>query len=319
MCKKFICLTFFFAFCTTAMASDIAISTQAGWFGQGAADSEMQEIVNNVQGVNIQVFTSAQQAALATWVTDHTGDGTSDLLILCGQFPSTIYAPGNGQADNSLAELFLDDGNTIINTGDWIFYVVDGAGTNGPGGLQTMMDIPGVTVAGEDDTAVTVTAEGQQYTPTLQNFATDRPFHLDTLANNWETELVLAQNAAGTRADPVIVHNTVTGGRIGIFYQTAGQNGDPRGEVISEWINNYWIKFIAAGNPFSPTRLRKMGPPAQPHRWFNGKRGIPLRSMTYTSAPILRLVRLSLEAGRGTRLLARRRHYARDNLLLAYR
>jgi hypothetical protein len=251
MCKKFIYLTFFFAFCPMAMASDIAISTQAGWFGQAAADSEMQRIVNNVTGVSVQLFTSGQQSALADWVRDHTGDGTSDLLILCGQFPSTIYAPGNTQADNSLAELFLDDGNTIINTGDWIFYVVDGAGTNGGAGLQTMMDIPGVTVAGEDDTAVTVTAEGQQYTPTLQNFATDRPFHLDTLAGNWETELVLAQNAAGTRADPVIVHNTVTGGRIGIFYQTAGQDGDPRGEVISQWINNYWIKYIAAGNPYA--------------------------------------------------------------------
>jgi hypothetical protein len=259
MCKKFIYLTFFLAFCTTAMASDIAISTQAGWFGQGAADSEMQEIVNNVKGVSIQVFTSAQQSALADWVRDHTGDGTSDLLILCGQFPSTIYAPGNGQADNSLAELFLDDGNTIINTGDWIFYVVDGAGTNGAGGLQTMMDIAGVTVAGAADTPVVVTADGQQYTPTLQNFATDRPFHLDTLANNWETELILAQATGGTLADPVIVHNTVTDGRIGIFYQAADEYTDSRGEVISEWINNYWLKFIAAGNPYARSPNPKDG------------------------------------------------------------
>jgi len=95
MCKKFIYLTLFFAFCTTAVASEIAISTQAGWFGQAAADSEMQKIVNNVKGVNIQLFTSAQQNALADWVRDHTGDGTSDLLILCGQFPDTIYPAGN--------------------------------------------------------------------------------------------------------------------------------------------------------------------------------------------------------------------------------
>ena len=251
MCKKFIYLTLFFAFCTTAVASEIAISTQAGWFGQAAADSEMQKIVNNVKGVNIQLFTSAQQNALADWVRDHTGDGTSDLLILCGQFPDTIYPAGNAQADGSLAELFLDDGNTIINTGDWIFYVVNGAGSNGPSGLQNMMDIPGVTVAGEDDTAVTVTADGHLYTPTLQNFATDRPFHLDTLANNWSAELILAQNATGTRADPVIVHNTVTDGRIGIFYQTAGQDGDPRGQVISEWINNWWLKFVYQANPYA--------------------------------------------------------------------
>ena len=240
-----------FAFCSMAMASDIAISTQAGWFGQAAADREMQIIADNVTGASVEQFTATNQAALATWVRDHTGDGTPDLLILCGTFPDTIYTPGNVQADNSLAELFLDDGNTIINTGDWIFYVVNGAGTNAGGGLQTMMDIPGVTVAGEDDTAVTVTADGKEFTPSLLNFATDRPFHLDTLAGDWEVELVLAGNAAGTRADPVIVHNTATNGRIGIFYQTAGQDNDPRGDVISEWINNWFLMYVAAGNPIA--------------------------------------------------------------------
>jgi len=238
-----------FALCATAMASDIAISTQAGWYGQAAADREMQEIVNNVKGVSIELFTDTQHAALATWVKDHTGDGAADLLILNGQFPDTIYTPGNSQADGSVAELFLDDGNVIINTGDYMFYVVNGAGTNGEGGIRAMMDIPGITMW-DDDTAVTVTAEGQQYTPTLQNFATDRPFHLNELTGDWQPELIMAQNAAGTRADPVIVVNTVTGGRLGIFYQTAGQDNDPRGEVISEWINNWYLTFVAAGNPY---------------------------------------------------------------------
>jgi len=188
-----------FAFGTTAMAADIAISTQAGWFGQAAADREMQEIVDNVTGVSVEQFATGEQDALADWVTSHTGDGVSDLLIMCGAFPDTIYTPGNTQADDSLAELFLDDGNTIINTGDYMFYVVNGAGTNAAGGLQTMMDIAGITMW-DDDTAVVVTAEGQEYTPTLVDFATDRPFHLDELQGDWEPELILAQNAAGTRA-----------------------------------------------------------------------------------------------------------------------
>ena len=54
---------------------------------------------------------------------DHTAGG-GDLLILCGQFPDTIYQPGNAQADDSLAELFLDAGNSIFNTGDYMFYIV---------------------------------------------------------------------------------------------------------------------------------------------------------------------------------------------------
>jgi hypothetical protein len=233
-------------FSTTAMAADIAISTQAGWFGQAAADREAQEIVSNVTAVAVERFPANQQAALATWVKDHTGDGVSDLLILCGQLPATIYTPGNAQADGSLAELFLDDGNCIINTGDYLAYVVDGAGTNGEGGIRALMDIPTITMW-DDDTAVTVTPEAAEYTPTLKSLATDRPFHLNELTADWYPELILAQNAAGTRADPVIVTNSVTGGRIGIFYQTSGQDDDPRGEVISEWINNWYLpKFGGA-------------------------------------------------------------------------
>ncbi len=238
------------AFSTKGMAVDIAISTQAGWYSQAAADREMQEIVDNITSVSVEVFTAADQDALAAWVRDHTGDGASDLLILNGQFPATIYAPGNTQADGSLAELFLDDGNCIINTGDYMFYVVDGAGTNGEGGIRAMMDIAGITMW-DDDTPVVVTAEGQEYTPTLQDFATDRPFHLDELEGDWYAELILAQNAAGTRADPVIVANSATGGRLGIFYQTASQDNDPRGEVISEWINNWYLPNLGGANPLA--------------------------------------------------------------------
>ncbi len=240
-----------FAFSTTAMAIEIAISTQAGWFGQAAADREMQEIVDNVTAVSVEVFTPADLDALAGWVADHTGDGLPDLLIMCGNFPDTIYTAGNAQPDGSLAELFLDDGNTIINTGDYMFYVGT-SGNNDAGGLQNMMDIPGITMW-DDDTAVVVNADGEEFTPTLVDYQTDRPFHLDQLEGDWKAELILAQNDAGTRAEPVIVVNIETGGRLGIFYQTSGQDDDPRGKVISDWINNWYIPNISGGggNPFA--------------------------------------------------------------------
>jgi hypothetical protein len=231
-----------------AMAGSIGASTHAGWFGQAAADREMDEVAANVKGVTL--FTPDDWDALATWVDASTGDGDIDLLILCGQFPNTIYGPGNTQADDSLAEMFLDDGNIILNTGDYMFYVVDGAGTNAAGGLQTMMDIPDITMW-DDNTAVTVTAEGSDLCPTLQDFETDRPFHLDELDDNWETEISLAQNDAGTRADPVVVRNVNTGGRLIIFYQTASQDDDPRGEVISEFLNNWYVTIETAVEPTS--------------------------------------------------------------------
>jgi len=242
------------AFCSMATASDIAISTQSGWWPQTTADREMQEIADNVTDLSVELFTANDQDALADWVRDHTGNGVADLLILCGQFPDTIYAPGNAQADDSLAELFLDDGNVIINTGDYIFYVVNGAGTNGEAGLQTMMDIP-VTMWGDPGITMTPTADGRLYTPSYQGATITRPWFLEQLeGTDWQAELILGQSADGATADPAIIVNTVTGGRIGTFFQVADTDTDLRGEVISEWINNWFIKNIAgvsplAGNP----------------------------------------------------------------------
>lgn len=234
--------SYMFIFAGLTMAFDVAISTQAGWYSQDAADREMDELVaaieNNSSIGSIEVFTADDHPALATWVSGHT-NGSANILILNGQFPDSIYEPGNTQPDGSIAELFLEAGNTILNTGDYMFYVVNGAGTNATGGLENMMDIPGISMW-DDDTAVIVTADGAAYTPTLVDFASDRPFHLDELDGGWEPLLIMAQNDAGTRADPVIVTDTNTGGMLGIFYQTASQDDDPRSEVIGEFINSYY-------------------------------------------------------------------------------
>jgi len=233
------------AFSTTAMAVDIAIFTQAGWWPQAAADQEMQKIVENVTGASVELFTSADEAALADWVVAHTGNGVPDLLIMCGNFPDSIYPAGNAQPDGSLAELFLDDGNTIINTGDYIFYVGT-AGNNDAGGLQNMMDLPDIAMWGDDAIPCVVTPEGERITPSLVNIPSTRPFFLGQLEGDWYPELILAQTEDGSRADPVIVRNAVTGGRVGIFIQVADVLTDIRGDIISEWINNWYLPAAAA-------------------------------------------------------------------------
>jgi len=224
-----------------ALAFDVGISTQAGWFSQAAADAEMAVLSDAIKAKvsSVTLFPADKQADLATWVKNNTKDGDNDILILCGQLPNTIYAPGNTQKDDSLVELFLDSGNTVINTGDWMFYVVDGAGTNAAAGLETIMDIPGISMS-DDNTPVVVTKDGKNYTPSLVDMTTDRPFHLDQLVDPWKPLIIFAQNTAGTRADPCIVTNTATKGSIGIFFQTAGQDTDPRGKVMSEFILSYY-------------------------------------------------------------------------------
>jgi len=227
-------------FAGLAMAFDVAISTQAGWYSQAAADKEMAVLVTAIKGVvsSVTLFPADKKADLATWVKSKTG-GKGNMLILNGQCPDSIYAPGNTQKDNSLIELFLDAGNTILNTGDYLMYVVNGAGTNATGGLETLMDVPGITMW-DDNTPMVVTAEGKKYCPSLKDYQSDRPWHLDQIKDPWKAELILAQNAAKTRAEPAIFVNTKTGGRVGTFYQTAGEDTNPRGVVIGEFINSYY-------------------------------------------------------------------------------
>ncbi len=236
--------------CWGKLDTDIAISTHAGWMGQATADRESNVIVGNVEGIvnSIELFPIANENDLAAWVEQHTDNNRIDVLILFGQFPAAIYAPGNTQQDDSIAELFLEGGNIIANTGDYMFYVVNGAGTNAAGGLQAMMDIPGITMW-DDDTPVKVTEAGEEYLPTLRDFNTDRPFHLDELRVPWETEVIFAGD--DTRADPVVVLDTETEGRLAIFYQTSGQDADPRGAVISEFIKN-WLPEIVGGTAVEP-------------------------------------------------------------------
>jgi len=236
-----IAMAILFVFTGLAMAFDVAISTQAGWWGQAAADVEMPALGDKIKGTatTVTIFAADKQADLATWVKNNTSDGENDILITSGQFPSTIYKAGNVQVDDSLAEIFLDSGNTIINTGDYMFYVVDGAGTNAADGLATMMDIVGISMW-DDDTAMVVTADGKKYAPSLKDYACDRPWNLTQIVDPWKPLLILAQNAAATRAEPAIMMNTKTKGMLGTFYQTASQDADPRAVVMSEFINSYF-------------------------------------------------------------------------------
>lgn len=112
-----------------------------------------------------------------------------------------------------------------------------------------MMDIPDI-VQWDDDTPMKVTKEGKELTPTLKDYATDRPFHLDQIEKtDWELEIAFATNsgkgAGATRCDPCIVRNTKTDARLIQVYQT-NNGGDPMGDVIAEIILNYYLDAVGA-------------------------------------------------------------------------
>ena len=100
---------------------------------------------------------------VAEWVEQNTGDGDVDCLVLFGYLPQTIYTPGNAQPDGSLVEEFIDDGNFVMNTADYIFYVTLGGGANADNGLKFITDSN--FDLWTDGNAIKPTADGEKYTP----------------------------------------------------------------------------------------------------------------------------------------------------------
>ena len=121
-----------------------------------------------------------------------------------------------------------------------MFYV--SSTNNGGDGLANMMDIPGISMS-DDNTPMAVTAVGSAIAPSLGDFLSDRPFHTDQLAGGWFVEASLAENAAGTRADPVIVRDG-NHGRLAPVFQAADQD-DPKGAVAAEII--IWLMSHTGG------------------------------------------------------------------------
>lgn len=234
---------------------DVALCTLVHPPGVDAGEIPvMQEIIE--EAVDLQSFGADDLDALADWVEAHTS-GERHVLILTGILPSTIYAAENAEPDGSLVEEFLDAGNTIINTGEYTFYTIEGGQeANGDQALKNILDVPAATVwhglEGWRDSVVnmTPTADGEKYIPSIKEYGTSYPLHVENYnGTDWELEIAAAENTdEDLRVDGMIV-NTETGGRLGIFVQAyVGDIPAPDiswGSVIGEFVVNYYIPEVA--------------------------------------------------------------------------
>ena len=229
-------------------AGEVAIYTgTTQWIGKAPADEQAQICVDmlNDAGISNTWFDSdGDMDALADWMEDVTGDDGLDICVLYGDFPPSLYPDGNAQPDGTIGETFIEttDGDVFINHADYMFWGL--GGRNEVGGLQNMMDIDGITMW-DDNTDMVVTSEGAAISPTLTDFQSDRPFHVDELDGDWAVEVSLAQNDDGTRADPIIVRDGNLGRLIPVI-QTA--NGDEdKGAVAAEII--IWLMSTTPVEP----------------------------------------------------------------------
>ncbi len=217
------------------------------WIGQAAAVEEAEilaDLLDGQDGIGDLILHGPAKDVEA-WTKDHTVDNGHHLIVMFGDIPVEIYDVGKDAKKETVAEEFLDAGNTFSNSADYFFW--GQGGRNEEAGIKNMMDIPNM-VQWDDNTAMEVTKEGKELTPSLDDYATDRPFHVDLLDGDWVLEIAFASDTGdqkGDRCDPCIVHNTKTNGRLIQVYQTANQD-DPKGEVIAEIILNYYLETVGA-------------------------------------------------------------------------
>ena len=236
---------------------DIAICTVFHPPGVDAGEIPvMQEIIE--EAADLQSFGAGDLNALADWVEAHTS-GQKHVLILTGILPTTIYAAGNADPDGSLVEEFLDAGNTVLNSGEFFGYTIEGpAESNTEQALKNIVDLPTAGNIQSDwnlsPITMTPTADGEKYTPSIVEYGTSYPIHMEGFeGTEWELEISLAENTdikGDLRVDPGVLVNTETGGRLGVFVQAyVGDVPKPDiswGSVIGEFIVNYYLKEVAA-------------------------------------------------------------------------
>ena len=246
---------------SNAPAADLAIysgPTNPGWISQEAAiangeaianDADMKAIFEtiNVYGDGDEV---GYDSALGLWMQEHTGNGQQDVFIAAsGTAPSAIYQFPNADPDGSNIENFVEDGNVFINVADWILYMSYEGGSrsadNGADGAANVFDIPGLTFGARGGPSVP-TEMGQKYIPSLAEFQSNRPWHLEQFdGTDWEVTPFAISNDDENSADPAVAVNQTYGGIIAAMWQKAQpdwEGDDPRAAGVIEFIANWLVE-----------------------------------------------------------------------------
>jgi hypothetical protein len=246
---------------TSATAADLAIysgPTNPGWISQEAAIANAETVMNDDQMKAI--FESIENygdgdevgsdSPLGKWMVAHTGNGQQDVFIAAsGTAPSAAYQFPNADPDGSNIENFIEDGNVFINVADWILYMSYEGGSrsadNGADGAANVFDIPGLSFGNRGGPAVP-TEDGEKYLPSLVEFQSDRPWHLEQLeGTDWEVTAFAISNDDPNSADPAVAVNKTYGGIIAAMWQKAQPDwdgDDPRASGVIEFIANWLME-----------------------------------------------------------------------------
>ena len=259
---------------SVSMAGDFAVysgPTNPGWISDGAVEAIANTVTKHA-GVkamfdNIDNYGDGDEVGnkspLGKWLVSHTNNGQTDVVFTaCGTCPSSFYPFPNKEPDGSNIENFIEAGNVHINVADWIYYMSYEGGVrsadNGGAGAANVFDIPGLSF-GNRGSDFQPTAEGKKYIPSLKNFDSTRPWHMEQFKGTpWKLVAFAVDKGDKNSADPVVAISTEDGkdgtGMIAAMWQKdapvwAGKP-DPRGIGVAEFMVN-WLQENAtfAVNP----------------------------------------------------------------------
>lgn len=194
-----------FSSLSLAQIDKVAIFNESvGWTDVDTALAATDIILAGVTKANdVTVY---DDAGMGDFAAANTADGNVDVIVLFGYVPVSLYTPGNAEADGSLFEMFLEGGDVILNTADYIFYVTEGGGANGDVGLKNMTDSN--FDCWTDGVECTPTADGAKYTPSYEGHTAPRCLKLDQIEADadWELEVAFGSDG-GNNVDPAIIRN----------------------------------------------------------------------------------------------------------------
>ena len=273
-CRLFLVVLALFAcagMLSVSMAGDFAVysgPTNPGWISDGAVEAIANTVTKHA-GVkamfdNIDNYGDGDEVGnkspLGKWLVSHTNNGQTDVVFTaCGTCPSSFYPFPNKEPDGSNIENFIEAGNVHINVADWIYYMSYEGGVrsadNGAAGAANVFDIPGLSF-GNRGSDFQPTAEGKKYIPSLKNFDSTRPWHMEQFKGTpWKLVAFAVDKGDKNSADPVVAISTEDGkdgtGMIAAMWQKdapvwAGKP-DPRGIGVAEFMVN-WLQENATFN-----------------------------------------------------------------------
>ncbi len=246
-----------------AVLNDVAIYRPGVQGGMTSLEQQATAdyIHANINTASKTVFAGYDQetvASLLAWMNDRQNDGKSDVLVIIDTCPDSIF---HGEADGSIAEEWMENGNMLIWTGSEPFAAyVDTSGTvlnDGAGaeGASKVLDAssPGLSRGGGLQKPTTAVwdyddADGDYNISAFLSYNATNSLDYSKLLTNsessdwdnmsyWRIDEIFAEDSENYQSDNIVLVNT-NGGQYGQFYCVSGLN-DARKEVIAQVLNNW--------------------------------------------------------------------------------